>query len=111
MISNTSLKGVKPNKDWGDSKNPPKNVVTVVWELLELNLYLGLQFSGIFRDSQGHGTPLWEAGPILFPYQYGKLTIRGSHYWESLESPLINCCNTHTFVKKRFVEVLNLYVY
>ena len=45
----------------------------------------------------------WEAGPILFPKPtrifeslkiwewYGKLTIRGSHYWGSLEWPLMNC--------------------
>ena len=50
----------------------------------------GPWISGIFRDPQE-----WDPLPILFPYHshkiwewYGKLTIRGSQYWESLKSPL-----------------------
>ncbi len=46
--------------------------------------------SHIFRDSYGSGMGLGILMGMVWEW-YGKLTIRGSHYWGSLEPPLTIC--------------------
>ena len=64
-------------------------------------LLMARKNQGWFSGTPNNGTPLWE--------WYGKLTIRGSHYWGSLESPLKNISNSFPSEKNVFGSSQNRY--
>ena len=55
--------------------------------------FLGAPNNGTPCPYYSHTTPIRIPKDMGMVWEYGKLTIRGSHYWESLESPL----NVHAF--------------